>query len=395
MDDLDRTILETYLKVLPTLSEQDLRARLARRKTAALSRPPRAWCLAIRASDTRINNDTAIIIPHHAIDFPTKPNSHEVVLDARLIRLLCKPVELEPNTDWTRVAKSLGVHPESLRHSMRSGRFRLHHYHLLGGKRGKPVPVFLNFETLDPTSGRLREPTDPIWGSVWRYASARVPENFEQPIQRRPVYALYQGDPRFRGYRWLCPKCERLTRMLYCPLPAYNIPRFLEHDPAQLLNDSSFSPPPSPLNFACHHCQRIRFFSRMNHDSWNHFITHVTGGLLYGHEIPKPEDFSAATHRKRKYHPTLNRPPSKRREQVLQLLLQGDTYKEIAKRLKVGYTTVRGHVEILYKQNNVHSREQLGKKLNHPLPPPSPSPKHQPSNASFLPVKPANKSPNC
>src|SRR6266536_3186746 len=172
VDDLDRTILETYLKVLPTLSNADLRARLARRKTGALNRPPRPWCLAIRASDTRINNDTAIIIPYQAIRFPTQPRPHQVVLDARLIRHLCQPVELYPNTDWTKVAKSLGVHPESLRHAMRSGRFRLHHYHLLGGKRGKPVPVFLNFETLDPTSGRLREPTDPLWGSVWLYAAA-------------------------------------------------------------------------------------------------------------------------------------------------------------------------------------------------------------------------------
>src|SRR5260221_9110611 len=85
VDDLDRTILETYLKILPTLSETDLHARLARRKTAVLNRPPRPWCLAVRASATRINNDTAIIIPYPAIRFPTQPPPHQLVLDPRLI----------------------------------------------------------------------------------------------------------------------------------------------------------------------------------------------------------------------------------------------------------------------------------------------------------------------
>src|SRR4051812_19509148 len=116
MDDLDRLILETYLKLLPTLSESDLRARLARRKTGALNRPPRPWCLSIRASDTRINNATAIVIPSQAIRSRTQPYPHEVPINAKLIRPLCQPVELRPNTDWTDVAKSLGVHPESLRH---------------------------------------------------------------------------------------------------------------------------------------------------------------------------------------------------------------------------------------------------------------------------------------
>jgi len=382
MDDLDRLILETYLKIVPTLTPDQLRARLARRNTGALSRPPRAWCLAIRASDRRINNDTAIITPYQAIRSRTQPHPHDVCIDAKLIRHLCQPVELVPYTTWIDLAKSLGIHPESLRHGVRSGHFRTHHCKGLDGKRGKPVPVILNFETLDPTAGRLRQPTDPLWGSVWRYAATRVPETFEQTVHRRPTFAAYNGSPRFRGYRWLCPKCERLVRILYYPLPPYNIPRYLQQDPAQLLSvsDSSFILHPSafPSNlssFACHSCHHIRFFTRTTRDSWGHFITHVTAGLLFGHEIPKPKDFNAPTHRKRKYRPTLNRPPSQRRQQVLDHLLQGHPYDQIARQLNVGYGTVHAHVKHLYKQHDVHSREQLAQKLNHPLPPPPPSPK--------------------
>jgi DNA-binding CsgD family transcriptional regulator len=365
MDDLDRLILETYLKLLPTLSESDLRARLERRKTAGLSRPPRAWCLAIRASDTRINNDTAVIIPYQAIRFRTQPYQHEVLINAQLDRHLCQPVELVPNTSWINLAKSLGVHPESLRHSVRTGYFRTHHYKGLGGKHGKPVPVILNYETLDPTAGRLRQPSDPLWGNVWRYAAANFPKSFEQSIHRRPAFVAYRGSPRFRGYRWLCPKCERLVRIIYYPLPPYNIPRYLKHDPAQALSDSSFSLHPSAFSseFACHFCHRISFFTRLNRDSWNQFISHVTAGLLYGREVPKPKDFTLPTDRKRKYRPCLNRPPSPRRQQVLTLLLQGHSYDQIAKALNVGYATVHEHVKTIYKQNNVHARKELLQKL--------------------------------
>lgn len=381
MDDLDRVILETYLKLAPQLEKNpgELRARLARRQTGALNRPPRPWCLAMRASDTRINNDSAIIVPYQAVHSRTQPRPHQVIVNAQLVRHLCTEVELLPNTDWSKCAKRLGTHPESLRHGMRSGRFRLHYYKLLGGKRGKPVPVFLNYEMLDPTSGRNRLPTDPLWGSVWRYAAANFPESFEQTIDRRPAWVAYRGSPRFRGYRWLCPKCERFTRMLYYPLPPYNIPRYLDHDPSRSLSDSvaCLKPSSSTSEFACHLCHRIRFFSRMNHDSWNQFITHVTGGLLYGHEVPRPAEFNGADQRKRKYRPSLNRPPSKRREQVLELLMQGHPSREIAEQLRIGPTTVNGYIAVLYKQNNVHSREELAKKLSHALPAPAPSAKLQ------------------
>ena len=55
MDDLDRQIIDTYCKLLPTLSPDELKSRLARRNTGILKNPPRPWCFAIRASDRRIS----------------------------------------------------------------------------------------------------------------------------------------------------------------------------------------------------------------------------------------------------------------------------------------------------------------------------------------------------
>src|SRR5258706_16351186 len=56
MHDFDRWLLEEYLRVAGKLAgdRAELARRLARRRTSMLVDPPRAWCLAVRASDTRI-----------------------------------------------------------------------------------------------------------------------------------------------------------------------------------------------------------------------------------------------------------------------------------------------------------------------------------------------------
>src|SRR5205823_3327391 len=107
MDDLDHLILESYQRILPSLSPNQLRSRLARRKLSAFSRPPRAWCLAIRASDTRINSDTAIISPYRALYPKNQPYPHDVTIDHKLLEHLCQPFELLPGMDWTNVAKGI------------------------------------------------------------------------------------------------------------------------------------------------------------------------------------------------------------------------------------------------------------------------------------------------
>ena len=42
-------------------------------------------------------------------------------------------------------------------------------------------------------------------------------------------------------------------------------------------------------SFACARCWRVKGFSLLRGRGWNEFITHVSGGLLYGREVKKPE----------------------------------------------------------------------------------------------------------
>ena len=70
MDELERSILDAWKRVGPAVlaDPRELTRRLARRRTNIILHPPRAWCLAVRASDRRINARTAAITPEHAID---------------------------------------------------------------------------------------------------------------------------------------------------------------------------------------------------------------------------------------------------------------------------------------------------------------------------------------
>jgi hypothetical protein len=63
-EDLERNIREAWLRVRKDIlnDPQELQRRLARRGMKALRRPPRAWCLAIRASDRRITPAHWVIV---------------------------------------------------------------------------------------------------------------------------------------------------------------------------------------------------------------------------------------------------------------------------------------------------------------------------------------------
>src|SRR5688500_6534786 len=80
----------------------EVRRRLKRGREVWKKRPPRAWCLAVRASDTRINPVTARCEPEWAA-YPrecmpgekrTKYERHRVTLDVELLRELCRPVRI-------------------------------------------------------------------------------------------------------------------------------------------------------------------------------------------------------------------------------------------------------------------------------------------------------------
>src|SRR3954451_3873555 len=62
MSDLESELHSAWLRVAANFSDDghDLARRLARRRRAVLMRPPRAWCLALRASDSRLDDHTTI-----------------------------------------------------------------------------------------------------------------------------------------------------------------------------------------------------------------------------------------------------------------------------------------------------------------------------------------------
>src|SRR5258705_599728 len=122
MNDVDRLILEAWEKLRPKImaDRNQLARRRARRRGALLTRPPRAWCLAIRASDRRITPAHWVISPEHAMDLnhpehPYEPIEHEVIIRPHALRKYCRPVRTDSMGELVGdVAKQLGVHPSGL-----------------------------------------------------------------------------------------------------------------------------------------------------------------------------------------------------------------------------------------------------------------------------------------
>src|SRR5882672_10064147 len=146
-EELERNIREAWLRLRKQIlsDAQELARRLARRRKRSLTQPPRAWCIAIRASDRRITPAHWIITPEHAMeldhpDHPYEPIEHEVTIQTHAIRRYCHPVSFS-REDAEDVAKMLGVSPGTLWHARLRGQFDENLIPHLGGKRGKPVPL--------------------------------------------------------------------------------------------------------------------------------------------------------------------------------------------------------------------------------------------------------------
>jgi hypothetical protein len=123
---------------------------------------------------------------------------------------------------------------------------------------------------------------------------------------------------------------------------------------------------PLASSFACYSCHRIRCFSRVDaKNSWNELVSYLSGGLLYGHEVEKPDWFMRETQRKREYRPRANR-PAPRREQVLRRILNGWTITQIASDLKMCKQQVCDCIRKLCRQEGVANRRELARKLGSP-----------------------------
>src|SRR5262245_58524331 len=119
-DDPFLSLLHTaWEKLQPTLARDpdELARRLARRHQGMMQRPRRAWCLAIRAADTRISPGTAACWPEvaaypgncYAPGLLPQYGRHDVTVTAGLVRKLCAPFVIpKPGITVQQLAGKLG-----------------------------------------------------------------------------------------------------------------------------------------------------------------------------------------------------------------------------------------------------------------------------------------------
>jgi hypothetical protein len=214
VDQLDVNLLDAWNRIGARVREDRIEAlrRAKRHFTNALRRPMRAWCLCIRASDTRISAWNAIIDPlpepsddgtsfignwsdveearrstddgwHPGVaddvsELVTRGLPHVVTLSGKVIRELTRPVRIPwPGEDWKVAAAKLGRHHYTLRGWMRHGVLQTRReYSRPHGYRGKPLPIVWSPTPLDPNAHEGRAP-DPIWGTLWQWMWEQLPED--------------------------------------------------------------------------------------------------------------------------------------------------------------------------------------------------------------------------
>jgi transcriptional regulator with XRE-family HTH domain len=388
-EELQRNIRDSWLRVRgKILSDPDeLQRRLARRRSKSLTRPPRAWCIAIRASDRRITPAHWIITPEHALDLdhpahPYEPIEHELTIQKHAIRRYCNPVSFS-REDAVEVAKMLGTSDAHLWHARKHGTFYETLIRGLGGKRGHPVPLLSpNGQLFDPGFSRRWARPHPVWGADWEFLSHHVPDDFEQTVLRKPHFARVHkrshhpaDPPDFWGWRWICPACKKPVKSIYYPVPVriifdigQDIPAwdaFTEALITKILCDDL--PPTPPPSFACKNCHAIQYFKATSPATgWNQVVSHITAGLLYGHEVPRPPDFIPQRCKTRVRQ--LNRAAPIRRK-VLSRLSNGWSAEQIALHLGISLPCARSHIYKLCREERVPNVQALAQKLNFAKPP--------------------------
>jgi len=314
MTDVDRAILDAWEIIRPRLQSNphELHRRLARRRQTMLRRPMRHCCLALRANDLRINAYHWIITPEHALflnhpDHPYTPIEHQVLIQTPQLRKFYTPVRLDGwGEEVPDLAKMLGCSPSMLHRARIRGFFRERTIPLLGGKRGKPIPILHYDRSLFPGGAWFFQAPHSILGGAWSWLPDLLPDDFEQSVIRTPLFRRnpegmrsgadilvrhpcnqYTDDYRFIGWRWLCPGCKKQVRKIYYPLPMRLLSGFLNPDPALEFGGADIlvchpydDPPPT---FACAKCHAILWFDSVHPCGWNNLISHLTAGLLFGH----------------------------------------------------------------------------------------------------------------
>lgn len=310
MDQLDCNLLAAWHEVREKLSND--RAALGRRYERglrkALRRPPRAWCVALRASDTRIES-SAFIEPH----LVEERREHRLLMFGDLVRHLCRPVRIDwPGVTYDEAAVRLGIDPKTMYDWMRKGWVESRRERV-PGRRGMPTRYVWT-----PGGGGLDvcvpQGRGAAWGTLWQSLWEKVPSDFEQVLRRVPRLRANRRHTfgQFVGWDWECPGriaadgaelgCGRACKKLIAPLPVWTIDRALGTPAAaRLVAESS----PVRSRFACARCWNVQHpptpgsygapgtpgssgGSGGTDAAWNQLVSYLSGGLLYGREVARP-----------------------------------------------------------------------------------------------------------
>src|SRR5439155_1195990 len=96
--------------------------------------------------------------------------------------------------------------------------------------------------------------------------------------------------------------------------------------------------------------------------------TRLSGGMLYGHEVEKPQWYAAE--RKRARHRKPGRAGPVKREAVMRRVMNGWTNAQIAREMLISTKGVSSHIRIVLRQEGVKNRHELAAKMGwkHPQP---------------------------
>lgn len=353
MDELDGNLMEAWHDVRMKLSRDPAARgrRYERGLRAALRRPVRAWCVSVKASDTRIEH--AAMLNGDAAVACDRRERHGVVLFGSLVRHLVRPVVIPwPGMCYDVAARELGIDVRTMVDWM-DKRWVCSRKEKVPGRRGGPSRVvWTGGGGVDVCFPQGREAH---WGSLWQGLWRRVPEGFEQTVERvprlRPVMeeinerepmraeahtppppeTIRQKDVQarsesfrgrgFRGWDWVCPgreladgtwaHCGRVCKKLVAPLPVWTIDRAM---PASMRAEART--PPAPERFvgqglgsglgdgvsvadyeakrvrlACARCWNVQHTPSDPDAAWNQLVTAISGGLLYGREVQRPTGY--------------------------------------------------------------------------------------------------------